>query len=565
MRHAVYATELGQHHEDPGGRLTDELDAFNQYLVATDEDRLIGFVSITPPGFGRYSIDKYVDRSELPFPVDDGCFEVRILTVDPAHRGGPTAAILMYGALRWVEHHGATRIVIIGRREVASLYERVGLRPLGRTIRSGAVTFELMAGTIEEIQAGLPSFATLLARLRGDILWDLGIPFRSAAGSFHGGASHVALGTVPTPDARARIITADVLDAWFPPAPGVIEALTDEPAFLAGASPPTHAVELQEAIAAARGVRPASVLPGPGLSALIFTALPTWLSPGARVLLAEPQYGEYRHVVEHLLGADVDRIELRPSSDGTVDPGELRARAADGYDLVVLVEPNNPLGCRFRPGALAAVLAAIPDATIAWVDETYVDLADPSASLEAAAAAGPNLVVGKSMSKAYALSGLRVGYLCGPPALLEPVRQRTPPWWISRPAQAAAMAALEDPGYYAARHRETAVLREELSEALAALPGVSPLPGTANFVLCELSHGIDAPILVEHCRREGLFLRTFPTDPTLRWRFVRIAVKDRSTNRRIVQTIERVLAAERRVVSPGPDLAAALPSGDAGC
>jgi GNAT superfamily N-acetyltransferase len=177
MRHATYAAELGQHAVNERGRLTDALDAFNTYVVATLTGALVGFISITPPGHDRYSIDKYVARDELPFAFDDGLFEIRILTVDPAHRGGPAAGLLMYAALRWVETHGATRIVIIGRSEVAGLYERVGMRRVGRTIRSGAVSFEVMTATLAEIRAGLPSFAAVLRRLSPRVRWSLPIPF----------------------------------------------------------------------------------------------------------------------------------------------------------------------------------------------------------------------------------------------------------------------------------------------------------------------------------------------------------------------------------------------------
>ena len=148
MRHAVYATELGQHAENERRELTDPLDEFNVYLVAAQGDRIAGFVSITPPGHGRYSIDKYVARDELPFACDGGLFEVRMLTVGEAYRGRRAATLLMYAALRWIEGHGGQRIVAIGRRAILGLYLKSGFEPLGRPVQCGAVTFELMAATV---------------------------------------------------------------------------------------------------------------------------------------------------------------------------------------------------------------------------------------------------------------------------------------------------------------------------------------------------------------------------------------------------------------------------------
>ena len=109
MRHDVYASELGQHTPNAAGRLTDALDAFNHYIVAAEGDRLVGFVSITPPGGPGYSIDKYFTRAELPFTVDDLLYEIRLLTVPQSSRSRLLASALMYAAFRWSEARGGTQ------------------------------------------------------------------------------------------------------------------------------------------------------------------------------------------------------------------------------------------------------------------------------------------------------------------------------------------------------------------------------------------------------------------------------------------------------------------------
>src|SRR5580692_3286798 len=91
MRHDVYAVELGQHAQNPEGRLSDSLDTFNEYIVARVDGALAGFISVTPPGFGRYSIDKYAAREDLPVQFDDGLYEIRVLTVGQQHRGSRIA------------------------------------------------------------------------------------------------------------------------------------------------------------------------------------------------------------------------------------------------------------------------------------------------------------------------------------------------------------------------------------------------------------------------------------------------------------------------------------------
>jgi histidinol-phosphate/aromatic aminotransferase/cobyric acid decarboxylase-like protein len=215
------------------------------------------------------------------------------------------------------------------------------------------------------------------------------------------------------------------------------------------------------------------------------------------------------------------------------------AALADDYDLIVLVNPNSPTGRHLPRLELERVLRAAPLRTRLWIDETYVEYAGPGQSLERFAACSENVVVCKSMSKVYALSGARVAYLCAGPHQLEALRAITPPWVVSLPAQVAAVRALENPEYYAARYRETNELRESLAGELQSL-GWDVLPGIANFLLCHLpKQGLDAKTLVERCREHGLFLRNAgPMGSQLGTHSVRIAVKEAETNRRMVNIIK---------------------------
>src|SRR5688572_6524235 len=137
LRHDVYARELGQHAVNQAEQLRDALDERNVVLATIVDHAIAGFISITPPGGPAYSIDKYFARDALPFPVDDQLYEVRLLTVVKPYRGRELAMLLMYASLRWVESHGGTRVVAIGRREVMDLYTRVGLHATGLSAQSG--------------------------------------------------------------------------------------------------------------------------------------------------------------------------------------------------------------------------------------------------------------------------------------------------------------------------------------------------------------------------------------------------------------------------------------------
>jgi len=384
--------------------------------------------------------------------------------------------------------------------------------------------------------------AELLERFEREVDWQLAFPFRKPAPCFHGGAFFTAIGDEFESLERSRgIINADVLDAWFPPAPGVIAALQEHLPWLLRTSPPTNGEGLVRTIARVRGVQSECVLPGGGSSGLIFLAFRQWISRSSRVLILDPTYGEYPHVLERVAGCYLERLALPRDYGYQLDLDQLAARFADGYDLVVLVNPNSPTGRHVPREALEAVLGRAPLTTRIWVDETYLEYVGTDQSLEAFAARSENVIVCKSMSKVYALSGARAAYLCAAPHQLEELRSVTPPWAVSLPAQVAAVKALQDPDYYRQRYRETHELRQELSAQLQSL-GWELVPGVANFILCHLpDDGPDAATLTHQCREKGLFLRDASGMGTrLGHRALRIAVKDRETNRRMVEVLRQL-------------------------
>ncbi len=99
---------------------------------------LAAFVSITPPGEHGYSIDKYFERASVPFEIGTGTYEIRLLTVLKEHRDSDLAATLMVAAFRWIEARGGSRVVAIGRDEVAGHVpaRRDAARPACRSARA---------------------------------------------------------------------------------------------------------------------------------------------------------------------------------------------------------------------------------------------------------------------------------------------------------------------------------------------------------------------------------------------------------------------------------------------
>jgi histidinol-phosphate/aromatic aminotransferase/cobyric acid decarboxylase-like protein len=371
-------------------------------------------------------------------------------------------------------------------------------------------------------------------------------PTSAAPPCYHGGAFFEAVGEdFSALDRLDIVISADVLDAWFPPSPRVLAALERHLPALIRTSPPTSCAGLVRAIARAQGVDPSNILPGGGSSDLIFLALTRWLSLSSRVLILDPMYGEYSHVLEHVVGCRVDRLVLSRDSNYALDPERLVERLrAIRYDLVVLVNPNSPTGQHVPRELLEPAIERIPRDTRVWVDETYVEYAGEGESLERFAASREGVVVCKSMSKVYGLSGLRVGYLCASSSTIDSLRGYNPPWAVGLVGQVAAVAALEDRPHYEQRWLETHALRGDFASRLSEL-GIDVVTGVGNFVLCHLPpDGPTASCVARAARERDLFIREVGSmGQSFGPHVVRIAVKDAQTNARMVEILRDVLEA----------------------
>jgi len=138
---------------------------------------------------------------------------------------------------------------------------------------------------------------------------------------------------------------------------------------------------------------------------------------------------------------------------------------------------------------------------------------------------------------------MRVAYLCGPMHQLADLVPITPPWAISLPAQVAAVRALEDEDYYRERYRETHDLREQLVAGLRSVGIREIVAGTANFAMFHLEpeHPPAEKVLSE-IRKQGVFLRNVSLmGSELGPRALRITVKDRDTNQRMIEMLQELL------------------------
>jgi histidinol-phosphate aminotransferase len=200
--------------------------------------------------------------------------------------------------------------------------------------------------------------------------------------------------------------------------------------------------------------------------------------PGRLAVGFEPSYSMHPIIAA---GTRTEWLRVPRRADFAIDVDAaatlLRDRAPD---LTFLTSPNNPTGQSLEPAELAALIDAAPGIVV--VDEAYAEFSDRPSAIGLLATHGGKLVVSRTMSKAFAFAGGRLGYLAAAPAVVDALQLVRLPYHLSALTQAAARAALRHAGATLASVALLRAERDRVVETLAAL-GYDVVPSDANFVL----------------------------------------------------------------------------------
>jgi len=235
--------------------------------------------------------------------------------------------------------------------------------------------------------------------------------------------------------------------------------------------------------AALYGVSPARVLVGRGSDEAIDLLVRAFCRAGHdAVLICPPTFGMYA-VSAGIQAAAV--VEVPLAADFSVDCEALLARVTPAVKLVFLCSPNNPTGNLIALSAIDAIAAALAGRSLVVVDEAYIEFA-AAASAATLLDRHENLAVLRTLSKAHALAGARVGTLLAHPDVVDLLRRILPAYPLPTPCVDAALAALTPAALAATRVRVAGLIeaRERLAAALARAPQVrAVLPSSANFLV----------------------------------------------------------------------------------
>jgi threonine-phosphate decarboxylase len=303
--------------------------------------------------------------------------------------------------------------------------------------------------------------------------------------------------------------------------------------------PELDASSLTAALADHLGLPAANILPGSGSTELLYHSSRV-LRPH-RVLLVTPAFSEYERALQ-LAGARVDFFALTPEDGFHLDAERLLRRLTPETNLILLANPGNPGGAGIEPTAIEYVARAVREQAVVAVDEAFVDFS-PHLSVIGRVTAHANLYVFRSLTKFYAIPGLRAGYLAGPARGIGLLADCRPPWPFSTVAQAAAEACLREEAYRQQTLQLIPVLRRQLAAGLSAL-GLTVFPSVANYLLARLeAAGQTAGEVAAALRGRGILIRDCANFPPLDARYFRVAVRTAEEN-------EKLLAALREVLVP---------------
>jgi threonine-phosphate decarboxylase len=288
------------------------------------------------------------------------------------------------------------------------------------------------------------------------------------------------------------------------------------------------------------GVGEENVIEGNGSTELIYLFSSLFIRRGDRVVLPVPTFGEYERAIRMSGGVPV---HVGPNRDFALSLDNVREQLAKGCRAIFLCNPNNPTSLAVAKKDLLDLLgSALNVGAYVFLDETFVEFADDQdLSLVSRLSEFPNLFIIRSLTKFFALTGLRIGYGLAPAQIAEKMRSEKIPWSVNTLAQEAAMAAFRDDAYIEKTKRVVAEEREFLYSQLRKINQLEPIKPDANFVFLRISHGFTAPGLKRLLLDKRLLVRDCSSFQGLGGNHIRVAVKLRRENSLLLSTLKEVM------------------------
>jgi histidinol-phosphate aminotransferase len=343
----------------------------------------------------------------------------------------------------------------------------------------------------------------------------------------------------------APAVNADVNNVFYPPSPKVV-AVIRELAAAVNHLPDPRCERLRSKIAALHRVDAQSIEVGNGSSELLQVILTGLVGRGEGATIFDPTYGEYERCLEYA-GAQITKVRFPEGRSFESSPDLILSGVDASTRMVVLCNPNNPTGRVMSRTDILEVMRRVGAGVWVVVDEAYIEFS-LAESLVADTTEWPNLFVVRTFSKAYALSGLRIGYVVmGEGAGEAFARLVRTPWPVGILAMTAAEAALDDADYVRDMLDAMRNLKDEFARGINGLGPFEALPSETNFFLVDSSRsGLTGSDLCRLLEKQRIFVRDCTSfGDSLRERFVRLTTRSREENLRVTDALGAALRTRR--------------------
>ncbi|MGI0036770.1 MAG: pyridoxal phosphate-dependent aminotransferase [Nitrososphaera sp.] len=314
--------------------------------------------------------------------------------------------------------------------------------------------------------------------------------------------------------------------------PGALRAIVKYAKELSSRYPDPECTELGKSLAQYVGLDPSWIVVANGAVEIIY-----WFAQafaGKKVVIPAPTFCEYE-LASQMAGSTVRFVPMRQfmlDSDSII-------REARGADALCLCNPNNPTGL-LATREIERIIGNVDKKTAVLLDECFIELVDKTDrnTLVPKLEEFDNVIILRSLTKSFGLAGLRVGYACCRPSSVEKLKMHRIPWNVNGLAQAAGVAALSDSRYLARAKAIIAKERKFLFERLSEMKSFAPLKSDANYFMLHLRDRDSTAFRDALLKKTGVLVRDCSTFTGMDRHHVRIAVKTRSEDLRLVRALE---------------------------
>jgi len=301
--------------------------------------------------------------------------------------------------------------------------------------------------------------------------------------------------------------------------------------------PEIDAASFVDALAEFHDLPHACFLAGSGSTELIYLLAQSFRPK--RALIVTPAFSEYRRALLQV-GCTVDEYPLAADADFAIDSEAVIRAINPKTDLVFIANPGNPSGVVMERSVLQRLADAVPETTLLVIDEAFIDFC-PEKSMIEEVDDRKNLIILRSLTKFYAIPGLRVGYLAGPEEMVRQLAEAGRPWSLGTPAIAAARACLQEEEFRQRTLKLIPQWRQQLVDGLGAL-GLQVYPSSANYLLMRLpDDGRTSGTVTRVLHQQGILVRDCSDFAALDERYLRVAVRGAQENLRLLGGVKGVL------------------------